>query len=522
MKRRQNYSLKHRLINYNFLVVFVPTFITAVFAALFLLSLMFMAYNDGTMGTVTNARDLVTVFYCQYNVRVIENDVNRNIPDKRLGRSGMSAVKRMEKHGYSVCVTIDEDGLYISEGYDRMYFVELAQMVTGGNNENPQSILYIDNTKTVLGDILHLDDGSVVAVMFESTDDVVQLFPNLLKFLTSISSNEFLLAILLMLLLLAIFAVATVRRTSNALISPINELTKAVRRIREGKLDEPVSYTGIRELSRFYEDFDDMRIQLKSAVDKQKHTDELRNSTYGGLTHDAKTAITAIKGYSQGLMDNVADTEQKRERYIRAIYDSAVALEKLTNSLTDISELESDTLPFNFEKVDMYAYLWDWFDEAKIRLSVYLMNVDITFENHVTEREYCLIDRFQFARVITNIIDNSVKYRRTDIPKSEIAISTDVDKTSSTYVITISDNGKGIRKDECDKIFERFYRSDTARSDVRSGSGVGLSVAYQVVLRHNGSITAEGEPGKGLKIRISLPVVDIGESLKDAGNGQKA
>jgi signal transduction histidine kinase len=126
-------------------------------------------------------------------------------------------------------------------------------------------------------------------------------------------------------------------------------------------------------------------------------------------------------------------------------------------------------------------------------------NIKIDLQNHLNNSQFFMVDRTRFMRVILNIIDNSRKYMN----KKSGRISIILKETKTSIIIEIKDNGSGIEKDDINKIFNRFYRADSARSNAK-GSGLGLAIAKQIVEGHNGNIWATSNVNEGTSIIISL------------------
>ncbi|MPN54679.1 Sensor histidine kinase WalK [bioreactor metagenome] len=161
------------------------------------------------------------------------------------------------------------------------------------------------------------------------------------------------------------------------------------------------------------------------------------------------------------------------------------------------SKLDLNQIPFNYEKTDIVEYFNYCILESSPELEKY--NIHIDFQNNLKDFRYVMLDRARMKRVIVNIIDNSRKY----MDKENGLITIMLRETNSSIIIEIKDNGSGIDKSDVSKIFDRFYRSDLARSDAK-GSGLGLAIAKQIVEGHKGKIWAISHEDEGTSIIISL------------------
>jgi len=284
---------------------------------------------------------------------------------------------------------------------------------------------------------------------------------------------------------------------SKKIIKPLSLLKTAVGDISKGDLSLEIIEVGDQEIKDLCADFEKMRIQLKDSIHLKKKYDDNRTMLVSSISHDLKTPITSIKGYVKGILDGVANTPEKTERYLKTVYSKAEQMDVMINDLLLYSKLDLSQLPFNFEKTDIVDYFNYCIHESSIELEK--SNIKISLKNDLKEARYVKIDRERLMRVILNIIDNSRKYM--DKQQGEITIM--LRETNSSIIIEIRDNGSGIDKDDVNKIFDRFYRADAARSEA-NGSGLGLAIAKQIVEGHRGTIWAISHENQGTSILISF------------------
>jgi histidine kinase len=286
---------------------------------------------------------------------------------------------------------------------------------------------------------------------------------------------------------------------SKSIIKPINQLKKAAHFIKDGNLEHSISASRNDEIGQLTQAFEEMRIQLKESHEIQKQYENNRKELIAHISHDLKTPITSIKGYIEGIRDGVADTPERRARYIQTIYTKAVDMDHLIDELFLFSKLDLGKVPFEFEKIDIKNYLTDFFEELSFDLRK--QNVELNF--HFTPQgDYdVLVDRDKFKRVLANIINNSLKYMDKD--KKELTIS--MHSNNENVEISIADNGPGIPDKSIPFIFNQFYRAEQSRNKLTGGSGLGLSIAKMIIEEHNGVIKLESTLQVGTKITIILP-----------------
>ena len=302
---------------------------------------------------------------------------------------------------------------------------------------------------------------------------------------------------------------------SNSIMSPLNKLKEAAQKISEGNLDFEINYTGDDEITDVLQKFEQMREKLVESNEKQKAYEEDRKEMIAGISHDLRTPLTSIKGYVSGLIDGIADSPEKRQKYLTTIYNTAEEMDRLVDDLFLFSKLDLDKVPFNFEHVEIGNYISQCCEELKFSLEKKKMC--LAYANLCPNPVYVMLDRGQFARVLINIADNSAKYKKNEIGSFYVAVTED----NGEVLIALKDDGEGIDSSLTGKIFDSFYRNDPARTNPVKGSGLGLSIAKQIVTSHGGRIWAESNIGEGLTIYIALPVEEqIIDERKDE-NGEK-
>ena len=190
-------------------------------------------------------------------------------------------------------------------------------------------------------------------------------------------------------------------------------------------------------------------------------------------------------------MDGVADTPQKQEKYLRTIANKVNDMDKLINELTIYSRIDTNRVPYNFEKVCINEYWEDCCEEIATELEAKGIRLD--YASRLSASKYVVADVEQLKRVINNIISNCVKY----INHDHGIISIELSEEDGYLVNSIADNGKGISENDLPHIFERFYRADSSRNSQEGGSGIGLSIVKKIIEDHGGYIWATSKVNEG-------------------------
>ncbi len=277
----------------------------------------------------------------------------------------------------------------------------------------------------------------------------------------------------------------------RSIAAPLLKLKKATRSIKEGNLDFVLDVEGNDEFAELFQDFEDMRIRLKESAEEKILMDKENKELISNISHDLKTPITAVKGYVEGIMDGVADTPEKMDRYVKTIYNKTNEMDHLINELTFYSKIDTNRIPYTFSKLNVEDYFGDCVEEVGLELET--RGIELVYANYVEGDVQVIADGEQIRRVIHNIIGNAIKYM--DKPKGIIQIR--VKDVGDFIQVEIEDNGKGIGAKDIAYIFDRFYRTDVSRNSSKGGSGIGLSIVKKIMEDHGGKVWATSRLGIG-------------------------
>jgi signal transduction histidine kinase len=284
------------------------------------------------------------------------------------------------------------------------------------------------------------------------------------------------------------------------IITPLEKLRAIADDISKGNLDRPIVVTNHDEIGDTCQAFESMRLQLRAARDTRDKYDRNRKELIAGISHDLSTPLTKIEGYAYGLRDGIANTPEKRSHYLQMIIGTSQGMENLVKTLFLFSKLDLGKVPFHWTRVDVCSYLSDYLHEQTKPLQ--RRGLIVSYQN-VAGHAVVTIDRDQFQRVIENIIENSIKYKKETAGHLTVTVTM---VEPQCVRLAFADDGCGVRTQDLPKLFESFYRTDKARSDVTKGSGLGLAVAKQIITGMKGRIWAENTVPKGLTICIELPL----------------
>ena len=284
----------------------------------------------------------------------------------------------------------------------------------------------------------------------------------------------------------------------RAVMGPIGKMQTAAQNIKEGNLDFELQPEADDELGQLCQSLEEMRKRLKDSAEEKLKYDKESKELISNISHDLKTPVTTIKGYAEGIIDGVADTPEKIDKYVRTIYNKATEMNTLINELTLYSKIDTNKIPYNFNIVSANDYFNDCADDLSVELAA--QNVEFGYFNYVERNVRIIADPEQIKRVIHNIVNNSLKYM--DKPKGMINLR--VKDVGDFVQIELEDNGKGIAAKDLPNIFDRFYRTDASRNSSTGGSGIGLSVVKKIIEEHGGKIWATSREETGTTMYFVL------------------
>jgi len=278
---------------------------------------------------------------------------------------------------------------------------------------------------------------------------------------------------------------------SQSVAAPLRNIARAARNVARGNYRQRVPATGPREVRDLAANFNRMTGEVQAS--QQTLRDFLAN-----ISHELKTPLTSIRGFSEALLDGTIDDEPGIRRSARIIADESGRVLRLVDELLDLSRIESGQVAMRTELLtleELFGHLQELFalrgEESGVRLEV----ADNTVS--MVKGDY---DRLE--QVLNNLLDNAFRHT----PKGGLIRLTAQDANETTVQVTVSDNGVGIAPEDIPNLFGRFYRArNTNASDAQKGYGLGLAISREIVRAHGGEIWATSEVGRGTTFVFTLP-----------------
>ncbi len=233
-------------------------------------------------------------------------------------------------------------------------------------------------------------------------------------------------------------------------------------------------------------------------ISELRRLERVRQDFVANVSHEFRTPLTAIQGFSETLLGGALEDPANRRRFVEIIRDHATRLARLTEDLLELSRIEAGELKLEFQPVSVRQLVDSCVETAslKARAKELVLNVNVP-EGLPAVRG----DANRLQEVLQNLLDNAVQYTPGG---GNIEVS--AANSSGQIVFTVSDTGIGIPQAEQSRIFERFYRVDAARSREAGGTGLGLSIARHIVEVHGGRIWVESTVGEGSRFHFSIPM----------------
>ncbi len=475
-------TIKNRLVISNLLMILVPVVITAAIAAA---SAAIIWYSI-TQSTGLRFGDNEDFYKASRSIALVAEN---SLEDISAGRqsNGLNGLTSMLDKG-SLSLMVDSAGGTVykygqSSTFDRGLLDAVQAMGGEGFVSSGTRELYVQQSEL---------NGVIYRIAIFASPSIL-----------SYASLKNALAITLILVLLAVFLSIfftnrfLTRFVFEKIEGPLELLSHGVRQISQGNLDYRLEYSSNDEFTPVFADFNEMAAQLKASALQLEQHDKSRRELLVGVSHDLRSPLTSIRAYVEGLLDGVAQTPEARRRYLETIKSKAEDIERMLEKLFLFSKMEFGEYPLHPELLQLddevrqlAGAVGQEFAEKGLKLTLGLMTPAAV-----------MADPELLRRVLTNIMENSLKYKSKPAGELKISLSHENGEVS----LSLLDDGPGVSPEALPHLFEVFYRSDPSRQNPNHGSGIGLAIAANAVRRMNGTIEANSGEQGGLEILIRLP-----------------
>jgi len=338
--------------------------------------------------------------------------------------------------------------------------------------------------------------GNIVSIVAVNPGNIVK--PNAFSFFYTYVGFFVFLILFFVLLSLVGCTMFFYKVAKQKVLMPLEQISKATKAIRSGDLSTPATVvSGSDEVVQLGKDFSDLQVYLRESLAQRVEYEQRRRELLSGISHDLRTPLTSIKGYTEGLLAGIANTPDKQLRYYKAIQTRTDDLERLVNNLSLYNHFVDPMFMFKPEICSFKKMVSTYVSEEKARFEQEAVTIEWNIN---TDEDTVYIDTAEFRRIFDNLFNNAIKYR----VKATSRIRLSLEREGQLLVFLFSDDGPGVREDRAENIFEAFVRLDTARSHTDQGSGLGLAIVKKIIEAHKGTVRAYND--HGLTICMTLPL----------------
>ena len=316
----------------------------------------------------------------------------------------------------------------------------------------------------------------------------------------TIHKNEFILLFLADgVLCIAVLVIMSQIFTGNLvkhIMEPLDELAAGAKRIKENDLTEDINYSGDIEFENVCDTFNKMQKHILREQEKNRKYEKARTDMIAGISHDLRTPLTAIRGTIKGLMDGIASTPEKQDRFLETAYRRTGEMDLLLNQLFYLSKIETGNMPITLRKIEISSFIKNYV-QAKQGLMEAEKEELVEETKEITAE--VAVDPEQLQRIFDNLLENSRKYGEKVPLKMKIGLR----KTPGGILIRFSDNGVGVPENKLPYVFDEFYRVDESRNK-KEGNGLGLYIVKYLIEAMGGTVRAENEDGFVVSLELPL------------------
>ncbi|WP_368651986.1 ATP-binding protein [Ornithinibacillus sp. 4-3] len=230
---------------------------------------------------------------------------------------------------------------------------------------------------------------------------------------------------------------------------------------------------------------------------EERRLDKLRKDFIANVSHELRTPIALLQGYSEAIVDDIAETKEDKNELAQIIYEESLRMGRLVNELLDMGRMEAGHIQLNKEIIEVESFVDRIY--KKFKGSANDNGIELTLTKQITKKD-AFIDIDRIEQVFTNLIDNAINHT-----ESGGNVEIIVKYNHEGMYVDIADTGKGIPEDDLPFVFERFYKADKSRTRMKKGTGLGLAIARNIVEAHHGNITVKSKVDIGTTFSFSIP-----------------
>ena len=315
------------------------------------------------------------------------------------------------------------------------------------------------------------------------------IFVSIIKYSNQLNYLEFSLIVIISLIIIYIFGLIYTRLF---LYNKMKEISKDILPSKN------ISQTVTSNMDDLVDEIKDYDTKRKSEFSEMKKQESFRREFIGNLAHEIKTPLFTSQSYILTLLDGALDDKTVNKKYLKTASKAIDRLNLIVKDLDLINKIESGESNLNKSKFDIIQLIQNVFE--MLDFSAKKKNIEMIVEYENNPPELVLADKEKIEQVLTNLVDNSIKYGKNN-GTTEIVVQ---DLIEDKIIVRVTDNGIGFKKEDYNRIFERFYRIDKSGNRSSGGSGLGLAIVKHIIDAHDEKIYVESQNGVGSEFSFTL------------------
>lgn len=331
-------------------------------------------------------------------------------------------------------------------------------------------------------------------------------------------SNEFLSIIAVFVIIIGGIVLSIVSKRFSEPIIELNAITKKMsnldftQKFKPSEAHDEIDMLGENinilsdKLEKTINQLRNTNVELEKDVEEKSQIDEMRKSFISDVSHELKTPIALIQGYSEGLIENVNSDEESRKFYAEVILDEATKMDKLVKQLLELMKLEYGKMQFNNKEFDLVEL-----ENEIIRKSAVMVDKEnVIMENNISGKIIVFADDFYIDQVLTNYITNAIKYSIEINGEKRVRIKNEIDKKNNKVRVKVFNTFVQFSEEEINRIWKRFYKIDESRNRESGGNGIGLSLVKAIMKQYGNKYGVKNVAG-GVEFYFELDLVVNGD-----------
>ena len=405
---------------------------------------------------------------------------------------GIAALNFSKQTGLRVTL-IAKDGKVIAESDSNIVLNKMDNHLNRPEVQNLKNMDYgvsVRYSNTLKKDFIYvarkIEEKNVIYIRLAQTMDFAQTLIDL----RTTNQNRIVIIVAAILFVFVFFV-------DKWINNPIKKIVNVAQEIKAGKWDRRADILSNDEIGELAENINQLAEKIENDLNKMKKMSDVRSEFLTNVTHELKTPISSITGYLETLLNGALNDENVNTVFLKRSLKNSHRLEALVTDLVDISRIETGEMKIDLTPINILPIIEEIVNEAKLRIKK-RQDIEIEIVNHSKNDIMVNSNSDRIRQVFDNLISNAIRYSE----RGKISIVIEDDKEE--YLFFVSDTGSGINEESLSRIFERFYRTEDARTKFRKGTGLGLPIVKHIIEAHNSSINVDSVEGKGTTFSFAL------------------